>query len=67
MKVVELKNAIARLQIETLAVHLAAMFQPAGEGLLHRFSFENLALEIVDGIILGVTRNGKSEGYYDGP
>ena len=67
MKVVELKNAIARLQIKILAVKFAAMFQPASESLLHHFSIENLALEVVDDIILSVTRNGKIEGYYDDP
>jgi hypothetical protein len=67
MKVIELKNAIARLQIKILAIKLAAMFQPIDEGLLHHFSFENLALEVVDGIILGMTESGKVEGYCDGP
>lgn len=66
MKVVELENAIARLQIKILAVELAAMLQPASEGLLRHSGVENLALDIVDGGILRMTGNRKIKGQNDG-
>jgi hypothetical protein len=48
----QIEDAIARLEIKMLAVELAAEFQPAGKGLLRHARIENLALEIVDGLIL---------------
>src|SRR6202162_2851693 len=58
----QIEDAIARLEIKMLAVELVAEFQPAGESLLRHARIENLALEVVDGLILRAHRGGSSKG-----
>src|SRR5580692_11434767 len=61
----QIEDAIARLEIKMLAVELAAEFQPAGEGLLCHARVENLALEVVGGLILRAHRGRRNEASKD--
>ena len=48
----QIEDAISRLEIKMFAVELIAEFQSAGEGLLRHARIENLALEVVNRLIL---------------
>ena len=48
----QIENAIPRLEIKMLAVELAAEFQPTGKGLLRHARIKNLAFEFVNCLIL---------------
>src|SRR6202035_4387227 len=61
----QIEDAIARLEIKMLAVELVAEFQSAGEGLLRHARIENLALEVVDGLILRAHRGRSSKASED--
>jgi len=47
------EHAIARREVEAIAVELLAVLQPVRERLLCHPGVKNLALEIVDGLLLG--------------
>jgi hypothetical protein len=58
MVVFESDDAIATQEVEVVAVELGAEFQSGGESVLDHAGIENLALEVVDGLILR-TRKGQ--------
>jgi hypothetical protein len=61
----KVEDAIARLEIKMFAIELVAEFQPAGEGLLRHARIENLALEVVSGLILRTRRARRNKASKD--
>ena len=57
----QIKDAIPRLVIKMFAVELAAEFQPAGKGLLRHARIKNLALEVVNCLILRAGRGQRHQ------
>jgi hypothetical protein len=57
----QIEDAIPRLEIKMLAVELTAEFQPAGKGLLRHARINNLALEVVNCLILRAGRGQRHQ------